>query len=231
MIVRKHFGLSGPLLVGALCALLGAGCRTGSQSGGGTAQVRLINAVPDAGGLNVSVDGRRVWTRAVFRSNTGYQGVRAGTYPVRLDSASFGATLLVRPLSFEKGHEYTVLALGQMRNGGRPAEAQVIEDEPPGRVEPGKTTLRLVNAALGLEPVDLVVSNIVGLQNVAYGKRSPALTLDGGSYDLKIVPAETPDALVGPITLRLEPGRAYTLVAMGRASDGTLSLEAYPDAP
>ena len=231
MILRKHFGPSGLLAIGALCALLGAGCRTGSQSEGGTAQVRLINAVPDAGGLNVSVDGRRVWTRALFRSNTGYQGVSAGTYPVRLESASFGATLLVRPLSFEKGHDYTVLALGQMRDGGRPVSAQVLEDEAPGHIEPGKTTLRLVNAVLGLEPVDLVINNIVGLQNVAYGKRSPALTLDGGSYDLKIVPADTPDALAGPISLRLEPGRAYTLVAMGRASDGTLSLEAYPDAP
>ncbi len=231
MSVKKHFGLSGLLLIGAMSALLGAGCRTGSQSEGGTAQVRLINAVPDAGGLNVSVDGQRVWKRALFRSNTGYQGVGAGTYPVRLESASFGATLLVRPLSFEKGHDYTVLALGQMRDGGRPVNAQVLEDETPGQVEPGKTTLRLVNAALGLEPVDLVVNNIVGLQNVAYGKRSAALTLDGGRYDLKIVPADTPDALIGPTTLRLEAGHAYTLVAMGRVSDGTLSLEAYPDAP
>ena len=231
MVSRKHLGLSGLLLVGALCALLGSGCRTGSHSEGGEAQVRLINAVPDAGGLNVSVNGRRVWTRALFRSNTGYQGVGAGTYPVRLDSATFGATMVVRPLSFEKGHEYTVLALGQMRNGGRPVEAQVMEDEVPGRVEPGKTTLRLVNAALGLGPVDLVVNNIVGLQNVAYGKHSAVLTLDGGRYDLKLVPADTPDALVGPITLRLEPGRAYMLVVMGRVSDGTLSLEAYPDAP
>jgi hypothetical protein len=176
------------------------------------------------------VDGQRVWKQSGFRSNTGYQEIAAGAYPVRMDSASFGATLLVRSLSFEKGHGYTVLALGQMRSGGRPADLEVLEDEPPGRVEPGKTTLRLINAALGLEPVDLVVNNIVGLKAVAYGKRSPALTLDSGSYDLKIALADTPDALVGPLTLRLEPGRAYTLVAMGRVSDQTLSLEAYPDA-
>lgn len=231
MIVRKPFGLSGLLFIGSLTALFVSGCRLTPRSEGGGAQVRFINAVPDAGGLNVSVDGQRVWKRSLFRSNTGYQSVSSGSYPVRMDSASFGATLLIRSLSFEKGHDYTVLALGQMRNGGRPAAMEVLEDEPVGRGEPGKTTLRLVNAALGLEPVDLVVNNIVGLKTVAYGKRSPTLTLDGGSYDLKIVPADTPDALIGPITLRLEPGRAYTLVAMGRVSDQTLSLEAYPDAP
>ena len=230
MIVMKPFGLCGLLCVGALSALVVTGCRLTPRSEEGAAQVRLINAVPDAGGLNVSVDGQRVWKRSLFRSNTGYQSIAAGTYPVRIDSASFGTTLLVRPLAFEKGHGYTVLALGQMRNGGRPAEMQVLEDEPPGRAEPGKTSVRLVNAALGLEPVDLVLNNIVGLKAVAYGKRSSALTLDSGPYDLKIVPADTPDTLIGPITLRLEPGRTYTLVAMGRASDQTLTLEAYPDA-
>lgn len=230
MIVRKPSGSTGLLFVGAMGALLVTGCRLSPRSEGGAAQVRLINAVPDAGGLNVSVDGQRLWKRSLFRSNTGYQGVSSGTYPVRLDSASFGTTLLVRSLAFEKGHAYTVLALGQMRKG-RPVEAQVMEDEAPGRMEPGKTTLRLVNAAQGLAPVDLVVNNIVGLKTVAYGKRSSALTLDGGPYDLKIVAADTPDALVGPITVRLQAGRAYTLVTMGRASDGTLSLESFPDAP
>ena len=231
MIVRKPFGLSALLFIGALGTLLVSGCRLTPRSEEGAAQVRLINAVPDAGGLNVSVDGQRVWKRSLFRSNTGYQSIVAGTYPVQMDAASSGAIRLLHPLAFEKGHDYTVLALGQMRGGGRPAEVEVLEDEPPGRDEPGKTTLRLVNAAQGLEPVDLVVNNIVGLKAVAYGKRSPALTLDGGRYDLKIVPADTPDSLIGPITLRLEPGRTYTLVAMGRVSDQTLSLEAYPDVP
>jgi hypothetical protein len=231
MSVRKPFGLSGLLFIGALSALLVSGCRLTPRSEGGAAQVRLINAVPDAGGLNISVDGQRVWKRSLFRSNTGYQSISSGNYPVRMDSASSGATLLVRTLAFEKGHDYTALALGQMRSGGRPTEIEVLEDDPPGRGEPGRTTLRLVNAALGLEPVDLVINNIVGLKAVAYGKRSPPLTLDGGSYDLKIVPADTPDALIGPVTLRLEPGRTYTLVAMGRMTDQTLSLEAYPDAP
>ena len=231
MIARKLFGLSGLLCIGALSTLFETGCRLTPRSDEGAAQVRLINAVPDAGGLNVSVDGQRVWKRSLFRSNTGYQSIAAGTYPVQMDAASSGAIRLLHPLAFEKGHDYTVLALGQMQGGGRPAEVEVLEDEPPGRGEPGKTTLRLVNAAQGLEPVDLVVNNIVGLKAVAYGKRSPALMLDGGSYDLKIVPADTPDSLIGPITLRLESGRTYTLVAMGRVSDQTLSLEAYPDAP
>lgn len=230
MIVRKPFRLSSLLFIGALSALVMSGCRLNPRSDGGEAHVRLINAVPDAGALNVSVDGQRVWKQSPFRSNTGYQSISSGTYPVRIESAAFGATLLVRTLSFERGHSYTVFAIGQMR-GGRPADMEVLEDDPPGQDEAGKTTLRLVNAAPGLEPVDLAINNIVGLKAVPYGKRSRAITLDGGSYDLKIALADTPDALAGPITLRLQPGRTYTLVAMGRPDDQTLSLEAYPDVP
>jgi len=93
MSVRKPFSLSGLLFIGALSTLLVSGCRLTPRSEGGAAQVRLINAVPDAGGLNISVDGQRVWKRSLFRSNTGYQSISSGNYPVRMDSASSGATL------------------------------------------------------------------------------------------------------------------------------------------
>lgn len=227
MDMRKYVGFA--CLLG-LSALLVSGCRYGSH-GDEDASVRLINAVPDGGGLNVSVDGQRVWKRSLFRSNTGYQGLSAGNYPVRMEAADAGTTLMVRPLLFEKGHAYTVLALGQVRSGGRPAEVEVLEDDARRGKEVGKATVRFINAALGLTPLDLVVNNIVGLNSVSYGRRSQALMLEGGSYDLTIVAADTPDSLVSPVTVHLESGHSYTLVAMGRVADQSLSLEAYPDAP
>lgn len=192
--------------------------------------MRLINAVPDAGSLTVAVDGQRVWKRSLFRSSTGYQGITDGTYSVRVEAETFGATLLTnRPLSFEKGHFYTVLALGRVRNAGTPAQVEVMEDDAAGAVTGGKTGLRLINASPEGKALDLVVNNIVGLKSIGYGRRSEALLLDSGSYDLKVAAADTPEALAGPINLSLEAGHMYTLVAMGQASDQTLSLEAYSD--
>ncbi len=228
MIAKKYFGLARLFAVGLLCTFFVSGCRLGPRSDENAAHVRLINAVPDAGGLTVSVDGQRAWKETPFRSSTGYQGVTAGAYPVHLDSAALGGTLMTRSLSFEKGRDYTVLALAG--NAGRPAQMLAWEDEPQERSDPDKAALRLVNAAPGLGPIDLVVNNIVGLKAIAYGRRSPALPLDGGAYDVEIAAADTPDALVAPIHLRLEAGHAYTLMVMGRAADQTLSLEAYPDA-
>ena len=148
---------------------------------------------------------------------------------MEIKAGSQGALLIARPMSFERGRAYTVLALGMTHDAGNPAQAQVLMDAPPSGVTGTKTGLRLINAAPGVGPVDLVVNNIVGLEAVSYGRRSGVLLLDSGEYDLKVAAADTPDALAGPIHLHLEAGRTYTLVTMGQASNQTLSLEAYPD--
>ena len=231
MIPWVHIRRSGLLILGAACVLGVSGCRTGSHPDGAAAYVRLINAVPDAGGLDVSVDGKRVWKRALYRSSSGYRAVSSGTYPVDIDAAGLGTTLLSETLSFGKNRDYTVLALGQAAGGGRAAEIRVLAEEPSRDLPPGKSGLRLVNAALGAPPIDLVVNNIVGLKSVAFGRRSEALVLDGGHYDLQIAPTGRPSPLLGPVSFNLQAGHSYTLVAMGQASDQSLSLEFFPDRP
>ena len=211
----------------ALVALGVSGCRNGSHDDG-AAFVRLINAVPDAGGLDVSVDGKRVWKKSAFRSSTGYQTVSSGTYPVTLDADGPGTTLLTQSLAFEKGQNYTLLALGQagIRNGAR---MQVLPEEKPAPLAAGKASVRLLNASPGT-PLDLVVNTIVGVKSVGYGRRSGPLVLSGGDYDLQLAAAGTTQMLVEPVHLTLMPGRRYTLIAMGRpGSRQSLSLEAYPD--
>ena len=223
---RKMQG--GALVVGVLAALTVAGCRQKSSEPDGAAFVRLINAVPDAGGLDVSVDGRRVWKRSAFRSSTGYQAVASGTYPVKLDADGLGTTLLTQSLAFERGRSYTLLALGQAEGGTAP-QAQVLTDEKPEHLEDGKASVRLINASPGAPPVDLVVNTIVGLKGVGYGRRSAPVALAGGAYDLQIAAAGTAEILAGPVHLTLTPGKSYTLIAMGRVGNQSLSLEAYPD--
>ena len=221
-IVWWGLGLS---MLAALCV---SGCRYGSHNAEGTsAYVRLINAVPDAGGLDVSVDGRRVWKRSAFRSSTGYQAISPGTYPVEIDAAGPGTTLLTKSLSLEKQQDYTLLALGPSQSSE--TRVQVLPDEKPAHLAPGKASVRLINAAPGTHALDLVVNTIVGVKSVAYGRRSGPLTLSSGRYDLQLAAADTPEMLVGPVSLTLEPGKSYTLIAMGRTANQSLSLEVYPD--
>lgn len=229
--MKRSLGIWGRRL--GVLTLLGAvmltGCRMRSRTPGDV-QVRFINAVPDAGGLNVSVDRRQIWKRAAFRSNTGYQEFEAGTYPVRVDSASPQTTVLSKSLTLEKGHQYTVLALGRLHGGGS-VQVQTLEDKPSEDLPARKASVRLINAAPGQASLDLVVNNIVAVDAVAFGKRSAPLRLDSGDYDLQVAASGAPDMVAGPIHLPLKPGRAYTLVVMSSGAGGPLSLDVYPDAP
>ena len=221
---RRPLGL---LLLGLVVLSLVPGCRQHSDSD--DVQVRLINAVPDADALDVAVDGQRVWKGASYRSSTGYQGMAAGTYGVQVGATAGNPLLANRPMAFVKGRTYTVLALGLSRNAGTPAQVQVLTDNDTPPLPADKTGLRLINASPGGASLDLVVNNIVGMEAVRYGRRSPVLLLDGGIYDLKVAEAGTANSLAGPVSLHLEPGRTYTLVAMGNVGDQPMTLEAYPD--
>ncbi len=227
MIRRRQLGRF-VLGAGILAALLASGCRTGSQDDG-AASVRLINAVPDAGGLDVSVDGKRVWSREQFHSSTGYKNVSAGTYPVQIDAEGPGTTLLTKSLMLGKRQRYTLLALGQAGRGGAPARVQVLPEEAKTALPPGKAALRLINAAPGTAAVDLVVNTIVGLKSVGYGRRSAPLLLASGHYTVQLAVPGAALMLGGPVSLDLAPGQSYTLIAMGRTSNQSLSLEVYPD--
>ena len=213
-------GLWLPALLAGV-ALLG-GCRNGGD--GDTAQVRLINAVPDPGELSVAVDGHSVWKRSPYRNNTGYQKIRQGRYNVQVAA---GGPADTKPVAFEKGRQYTVIALGDARNA--PPAFQVFADAEEGKVPDDKARLRFINAVPGLTRMDVLFNNIVGLQRVAYGHRSDALLLDDGTYDIKVNTSGEVAPLIGPVSLHLERGRAYTLVAMGRSPARPLTLEAYPD--
>ena len=85
----------------------------------------------------------------------------------------------------------------------------------------GKARLRFINAVPGQERMDVLFNNIVGLQRVAYGHRSDALLLDTATTTSRSTRPATSTPWSAPITLRLEPGRAYTLVAMGHAASAT----------
>ena len=215
------------MLVGLLAV---GGCRTGG-GGSGDAVVRLINAAPDAEDLSVSVDGHRVWRHSSYRSSTGYGGLAEGTYQVDVAAQQGGQQLTGHSyLQCRKGQAYTVVAFSRGANAAE-APGLRIFSEPRDLVVPaGKVRLRLINGASGLGSVDLLFNNIVGLQSVAVGSRSEAILLDAGSYDMKLFAAENVDALTGPVRVRFQPGRSYTLVAMGNRALG-LSLVAYPDSP
>lgn len=217
----------------ALVGLNVTGCRTSSDSSGDGALVRLINASPHAQDLAVAVDGKRVWHHSLFRSNTGYANVEAGTYKVAVEARQDGRIVAGDSfLTCDKGRAYTVLTLG--RSGTGAPDVRIFGEDRDAPVPAGRVRLRFVNAiAGGTGEADLLFNNIAGLPSVAYGSRSGAILLAPGAYDIKVNVAGEVSTLAGPANLRFQAGHAYTLVAMGEAEATNpqegVTLESYPD--
>lgn len=228
----SSFSLWSVSLIAVLMAVGVTGCRSGG--GSNDASVRLINAAPEAQDLSVSVDGQRVWKHAAFGSNTGFQGVGAGTYRVNIDAQVDGNRLTGRNyLMTQKGKAYTVVAISQEPSADEPPGLRIFSEDRNAPVPPGKVRLRVINAGDGLGPVDVLFNNIVGFGEVPFGARTQALLLDPGVYALKVNAADQVPSLTGPVSLHFLPGHAYTLVVMGkRGSDvnsQSISIAAYPD--
>jgi len=207
--------------VGA-AALLGAGCRKHGASPG-ESLVRLIDADSDAQEVAVSVDGKQTWKGAKFGSGTGFAGVPPGDYQVQAvsDEGYSGLDYITcRP-----NVAYTVLILG----GGpsAPPRMRIFADPPISSDEPNRVRLRFIDAAEGLEAADMLLNNVVAFAGEPYGSRSDELQVDAGDYDIKVNAAGRVQSLIGPIPLRCQPGRAYTIVASGPRTN--VSVNVYDD--
>ena len=195
--------------------------------------MRLIDAVPEAEDLAVSVDGQRGWRHAAFRSNTGFQGIGEGTYQINIAGLVGGVRREGRNyLLCQKGKAYTVVAISPEPSSSEAPALRIFNEDKSNPVPPGKARLRLINADAGTGPVDVLFNNIVGFGDTPFGSRTQPLLLDAGVYEFKVNAASDMEPLMAPMSLRFLPGRAYTLVAMGNpGSDRTqgVSLVAYPD--
>src|SRR6266516_5581973 len=107
----------------ALCGLFAFLSLLGAQplpvSAASPSFIRLINASPDVGTVNVFVDGAKFLADARFASVTDYLQLPSGPHRVELAlvGKGIGAPLIVHTLSVRAGAAYTVSATGTKSTG------------------------------------------------------------------------------------------------------------------
>src|SRR3982074_2799658 len=147
-------GLKIPSLILALAALTISTTNCGTDH----AKVRVVNASPDAGSLDVAVDGKTVITGLAFGGlspASGYLTVTAGNRRVEFRDTGTTTDRINSNIAFASKKEYTLLAVGKVANKTIAALLKTDDNSAP---QSGNFKLRVIHAASdGPEQIDIFV--------------------------------------------------------------------------
>ncbi|MEX2183868.1 MAG: DUF4397 domain-containing protein [Chloroflexota bacterium] len=218
----------GTLLAAGALALAIAGPVAAAEGG---AHVRVLHGSPDAPSVDVYVNGDKVdaLSGIEFGDLTSYVSVPGGTYAIQV-CATADATVCpidVAALALTDGTKYTIAATNVLAS----IEAQVIEDDATPTED--KTQVRVVHFSADTPAVDVLTQDGSAkvVENLEYPNATDYLTLDAGSYDLKVcASADNTVCPLDPAALDLAAGRSYSVFAIGSLAGETLTAAVGVDA-
>jgi len=180
----------------------------------------LINVSPNAGNVDVSLNGNPVVSNLAYGVDTGYFSVRSGTYTLAIDSAGSSTPLYNEGISFAPGAAYSVFIIDSVSNLHTAVVADSVAAPSADSVQ-----LRFFNFSPNTPPVYVALSGAVISVNRSYtdvttnaGLAQFSL-LTPGTYTLELRIAGTSTVLLFVSNITLEGGKVYTLYAKGLAGD------------
>jgi hypothetical protein len=184
------------------------------------ARIRAVHLSPDAPNVDVWADGNVVFSNVAFGEFSDYATVPFGTYNIQVVPA--GATepvVIDADLRLQPVKDYTVLAVNTLDS----IEPIVIADRR-FAVHPRQASVRFVHASPDAPAVDIALDDgPVVFADVEFKEVEDYLRLPAGEYDLEVRLAGTDTVALDLPPLTFESGTAYTAVAQGLVSDGSLN--------
>ena len=185
------------------------------------ADIRVVHNAADAPAVDVLLDNVAAISNLAFPDvapAVGYANVGEGPVNVKVvpAGAQADAAVITADLDLMRGAQYTVLAVNSLSA----IEPLVLADDNRGLATAAK--LRVVHGSTLAGPVDVyavapgagIGNSTPALSNVPFKANSGYLQLAEGSYDLIVTPAGNPSIqAIGPLTVSLQAGSVYTVVA------------------
>lgn len=193
------------------------------------ALVRVAHLSPDAPAVDILVNGQRAITGLAFGQVTAYVPLPAAPVQVQVVPAGQdGPVVLQAELDLRPGAYYTVAATGFLQK----IALQVYQDLLAGFFpRADQARIRVVHASPDAPAVDVAVKGgSVLIAGLAFPRASQYLTVPAGTYDLEVRAAGTSTVALALPGVKLEPGRTYTVFAIGSLQAGTLKVAVAVDA-
>ena len=192
---RPLFVLAG--LAALLAPLPGCQSITGSPS---TSQVRIIDASPDAGGIDVYQAGSVLAYNLGLGTVTSYVPITPGNYGILIDAAGTHQQIAAQTGTFQTGGQYTVL----VANYAASLQELILKDQA-APAPTGQISLRVVDESTRAGAVDLYLipagSTILTvrpyLTNVTFAQNTGYMNVPAGTYTLVALPAGTTPTATG----------------------------------
>lgn len=218
----KHPSPKGIARIGAALAITLAFAAPAAAAS--NAHVRVLHGSADAPSVDVYVNGDKVdaLSGLEFGDLSNYVAVPGGTYAIKV-CATADATICpidVPALAIAAGTKYTIAATNALAS----IEAQVLVDDP--SPTEGKTQVRVVHFSADTPAVDVLTQDgsATVVDALAYPNATDYLTLDPGSYDLKVcADADNTVCPLDPGALDLAAGTSYSVFAIGSLAGTTLT--------
>ncbi|HEX5132721.1 MAG TPA: DUF4397 domain-containing protein [Candidatus Krumholzibacteria bacterium] len=189
-----------------------------------TGSANVIHASPDAPGVDLIVDGKKVGTDLQFPNNTGYVKLNEGTRNVKVNVTGTTTTAIDADLMVEAGTYYSVFAVDTVAS----IEPLVLEDDLTAPAA-GKSHVRFVHLSPNAPAVDITLSDgTVVFGNYAFKAASPFTPLDAGTYPLQVRLQGTSTVVLDLGNVTVAAGKIYTVFAkglVGGAGDQALGAE------
>lgn len=220
----------------AAALLLSSGFAAGCDDDEGTlapapadGQVRVAHLSPDAGNVDIWVDGARVLENVPFRATSDYLALAPGDYRVQVAEAGNASNIaLDQVVTVPAGALVTAAAIGTVANSDL---ALTIYDDSLSNDGLGNCIVRFIHASPDAPAVDVVVADggPTLFDAAMYPMEYDYIEVAAGSYDLE-VRLDSSGTLALPLDgITLMEDTRYTVYAVGLAGDSSLSAEIVAD--
>src|SRR6266487_2140879 len=182
----------------ALLLLLGTQALPASASAESPSFIRLVDASPDVGTVDVFVDGAKFLGNARFASVTDYRPLSAGHHNVQVALIGIGgASVIAQRLSVQPGTAYTVAAIGTKATG---FSLQVFVDN--NLMASGMAKVRVYHLSPGTGPLSIATGGLTIPRALSYTQASNYLNLPAGLYTFTVSASRPSFSLPDQVTLK-----------------------------
>jgi hypothetical protein len=208
------------IVASCMLALTVAGCGSGGGSSS-SAQIRFMNALVDAGPINVSVGSNSVVSGLAFEGQTLYLGTDAGNQEFKVGIAGGTSTIIDTTFNLSGDTKYTYLVYGTASAPTSQLISDAIADPSSGLFQ-----IRVTNAAFGSAGLDVYITTpgasldtaSPNISNITFNGSSTFTQLAPGALQVRLTLHNSKQVIYDAGTVTFANQVSYDLVVYTKGS-------------